>query len=197
MYVGKKDGFARRSAQGAMYLVLSALTRLVSPLIAFTGEEIWQAMPHRAEDDARNVLLNQMPENFDAYKLDDATMEKWATVMKLRSDVNGILEKARADKRIGKALEAHVTLETSNEALKAACEGLNLAEICIVSAVDWAAAEEGAEVGNGVNFPALTIAVSEAKGAKCPRCWMHSEAANEEGLCPRCAAVIAKLDVEI
>ena len=59
------------------------------------------------------------------------------------------------------------------------------------------AAEEGAEVGNGVNFPALTIAVSEAKGAKCPRCWMHSEAANEEGLCPRCAAVIAKLDVEI
>ena len=77
--------------------------------------------------------------------------------MKLRQDVNGILEKARADKRIGRALEAHVTLATDNAELKAACEGLNLAEICIVSAVDWAAAEEGAEVANGANFPALTI----------------------------------------
>jgi len=90
-----------------------------------------------------------------------------------------------------------VTLATENAALKAACEGLNLAEICIVSAVDWAAAEEGAEVGTGTNFADLTIGVSEAKGEKCPRCWMHSNAANAEGLCPRCAAVIAKMDIEI
>ena len=117
--------------------------------------------------------------------------------MKLRQDVNGVLELARKDGRIGKALEARVTLETSDETLKAACEGLNLAEVCIVSAVDWAAAEEGAEVAGGANFPALTIGVSEAKGAKCPRCWMHSEAANAEGLCPRCAGVIAKMDVEM
>ena len=81
--------------------------------------------------------------------------------------------------------------------MKTACTGLNLAEICIVSAVDWAAAEEGAEVAAGANLSALTIGVSEAKGAKCPRCWMHSEAANAEGLCPRCAAVIAKMDVEL
>ena len=116
--------------------------------------------------------------------------------MKLRQDVNGVMEKARAGKRIGKALEAHVTLLTDDESLKAACEGVNLAEICIVSSCTWEPAEEGAEVAAGVNFPGLTIGVSEAKGAKCPRCWMHSEAANEEGLCPRCAAVIANLDVE-
>ena len=124
-------------------------------------------------------------------------MAKWETIMKLRSDVNGVLEKARADKRIGKALEARVTLATENAALKAACEGQNLAEICIVSACDWAAAEEGAQVGVGVNFPELTIGVSEAKGEKCPRCWMHSEQANAEGLCPRCAAVISKLEIEL
>ena len=90
-----------------------------------------------------------------------------------------------------------MALETADEALKAACEGVNLAEVCIVSACTWESAPEGAEVGCGVNFPALTIAVSEAKGEKCPRCWMHSEAADENGLCPRCAAVIAKLDVEL
>ena len=129
--------------------------------------------------------------------LSDETMEKWNVIMKLRQDVNGVLEKARKDGRIGKALEAHVTLETADEAVKAACEGKNLAEICIVSAVDWSAAEEGAEVAQGTNFPGLTIGVSEAKGAKCPRCWMHSLLANAEGLCPRCAGVIAKLETEM
>ena len=117
--------------------------------------------------------------------------------MKLRQDVNGILEKARADKRIGKALEAHVTLATEDAALKAACENVNLAEICIVSTCTWENPEEGAEIGSGVNFPGLTIGVSEAKGEKCPRCWMHSVNADANGLCPRCAAVIAKMDVEL
>ena len=173
------------------------MAKLFAPILAFTCDEIWQAMPHREGDDGRNVLLNQMPESFEAYALDDAAMDTWNAVMKLRQDVNGVLEKARADKRIGKALEARVTLATENAALKAACQGKNLAEICIVSACDWAEAEESAEVAPGVNYPDLTIGVSEAKGAKCPRCWMHSDSTHEEGLCARCASVVAKLDVEI
>src|SRR5574344_2101699 len=136
------------------------MAKVFAPILAFTCDEIWQSMPHRDSDDGRNVLLNQMPENFEAYVLDDAAMEKWSVIMKLRQDVNGILEKARADKRIGKALEAHVTLATQDAALKAVCEGVNLAEICIVSTCTWDAPEAGAEVGNGVNFPALTIGVS-------------------------------------
>ena len=48
-----------------------------------------------------------------------------------------------------------------------------------------------------MNFPQLTIGVSEAKGEKCPRCWMHSTEADENGLCKRCAAVIAQMDLEI
>ena len=197
LYCEEKNGLRRRSAQTALFLILDAMAKVFAPILAFTCDEIWQAMPHRDSDDARNVLLNQMPESFAAYKLDDAAMARWDTVMKLRQDVNGILEKARADKRIGKALEAHVTLQTENSDLKKACEGLNLAEICIVSTCDWSDPEEGAEVGAGVNFPDLTIGVSEAKGVKCPRCWMHSVDANAEGLCPRCAAVIAGMDVEL
>ena len=196
LYCEEAAGNRRRSAQTALYLIVDAMAKLFAPILAFTCDEIWQSMPHLASDDKRNVLLNQMPESFDAYALDDAAMEKWATVMKLRSDVNGVLEKARADKRIGKALEAHVSLCGADE-LKAACDGLNLAEICIVSSVSWETAPEGAEVAQGVNFPALTVGVSEAKGEKCPRCWMHSEQANADGLCPRCAAVISKLDIEL
>jgi len=197
LYCEDASGLRRRSAQTALWLIVDAMAKLFAPILAFTCDEIWQSMPHLASDDARNVLLNQMPESFEGYALSAEQMAKWDLVMKLRQDVNGVLEKARADKRIGKALEAHVTLATENGELKAACEGLNLAEICIVSAVDWAAPEEGAQVGTGTNFADLTIGVSEAKGEKCPRCWMHSLDANAEGLCPRCASVISRLEIEL
>ena len=73
----------------------------------------------------------------------------------------------------------------------------SLPEIFIVSNVstDEAAPAEGAVVEAGVSYPGLTVAVSEAKGTKCPRCWMHSETPDEHGLCPRCAAVCKALNV--
>ena len=197
LYCEEKDGLRRRSAQTALYLIVDTLAKLFAPILAFTCDEIWQAMPHRSGDDERNVLLNQMPENFEAYMLDQAAMDKWATVMKLRQDVNGILEIARSEKRIGKALEAHVSLQTEDAALVEICKDLNLAEICIVSSCAWENIPEGATSGVGTNLPQLSVGVVEARGEKCPRCWMHSETADENGLCPRCARVVSKLDIEI
>lgn len=80
-----KDGLRRRSAQSALFLILDAMAKLFAPILAFTCDEIWQSMPHRASDDARNVLLNQMPDGFAQYALEDAAMEKWDVVMKLTS----------------------------------------------------------------------------------------------------------------
>ncbi len=196
LYCEEKNGLRRRSAQTALFLIVDAMAKLFAPILAFTCDEIWQSMPHRATDDGRNILLNQMPENMAGYVLDDETMAKWDVIVKLRQDVNGVLEKARADKRIGKALEAHVSLQ-GGDALRSACQGLDLAELLIVSSCAWDAPEAGAEVGTGVNYPELTIGVTEAKGSKCPRCWMHSTQANAEGLCPRCARVVAAMDMEI
>ncbi len=197
LYCELPDGLRRRSAQSALFLIVDALAKLFAPILAYTCDEIWQAMPHRDEDDARNILLNQMPANFNEYALDEAAMAKWDAVMKLRQDVNGVLEIARAEKRIGKALEAHVSLSTQDAALEAACEGLNLAEIFIVSSCAWEAIPEGATSGTGANLPGLTIGVTEARGTKCPRCWMQTEDPDENGLCKRCAGVISQLDFEI
>ncbi len=195
LYCEAKDGLRRRSAQTALYLIVDALAKMFAPILAFTCDEIWQAMPHREGDDTRNILLNQMPNDLSAYVLPADVMAKWDTVMKLRQDVNGVLELARADKRIGKALEAHVTLQTDNAAVKQACQGLNLAEIFIVSSCSFEAPEEGATTGVGTNFADLTVGVTEAKGVKCPRCWMHTHSDHVEGLCARCAAVVAEMDI--
>ena len=78
--------------------------------LCFTGDEIWQAMPHREGDDARNVLFNDMNKPFAEYALDEAAMAKWEKIIAVRTAVNGVLEAARAEKKIGKALEAHVVL---------------------------------------------------------------------------------------
>jgi len=196
LYCDGKDSLSRRAAQTALWLVLDAMTKLFAPILAFTCDEIWLAMPHKAEDDARNVLLNEMSKPYAEYALDDAAMAKWDTLFALRGDVNLALEAARNEKRIGKALEAHVTLHAADDAAKAALEtvkDLDLVSVLLVSSVELGEAE-GTQ---GANFSGLTVAVSEAKGAKCPRCWMHSEQADAEGLCPRCAAVVAAIEVEI
>ncbi len=195
LYCDAKESLTRRSAQTALWLILDAMTKAFAPILAFTCDEIWLQMPHRAEDDARNVLLNVMSKPYADYALSAEKMAAWDTAIRVRSDVNGVLERARADKRIGKSLEAHVTLSALDapaaEALKAVRE-MNLAELFIVSNVSVAdeRARVNAVTGSGTNFPGLTIEVTEAPGTKCPRCWMHSEQANEEGLCPRCAEVM-------
>ena len=107
------------------------MAKLFAPILAFTCDEIWQAMPHRDGDDARNILLNQMPTDCGGYVLAEEAMAKWDVLIRVRQDVNGVLELARAGKRIGKALEAHVTLEAKGDTAKAALEtlkGLNLAD---------------------------------------------------------------------
>ncbi len=200
LYCEEKNGLKRRSAQTALYLILDALAKMYAPILPYTCDEIWQAMPHRAEDDVRNIVLNDMAQPYTAYALDEATMAKWDTLIALRTDVNGVLETARAEKKIGKALEALVNLKTTDEAAAEALklvEGLDLAELFIVSAVTGGEAEgEALAQGTGTNLPGMIIQVYAAPGEKCPRCWMHSTKADENGLCPRCSAVMANFVFE-
>ena len=182
LYCEEKDGAKRRSAQTALFLILDTMTKIMAPILAFTCDEIWQAMPHRDGDDGRNVVFNEMNKPFADYALDEAAMAKWDKIIEVRTAVNSVLEAARAEKKIGKALEAEVRLTVpAEDAFLAEMDGELLADLLIVSHVD-------VTVGNE-----LAASVENAAGTKCPRCWKHSTQADENGLCPRCAAVVAKL----
>ena len=197
LYCGDEAG--RRSAQTALYRILDGMTRLVAPILAFTSEEIWQAMPHDKTDDAECVLFNEMPDFDEALALPQDQAERWDAAMALRTDVNQALEIARGEKRIGKSLEAAVTLYFDGDEAQALWRGPlggfdthDLETICIVSHVD-------AVIGSGEGYkgeavPGLTVQVEQASGAKCARCWMYNEHVGEDHdhpeLCPRCAAVV-------
>ncbi|MGN1003032.1 MAG: class I tRNA ligase family protein, partial [Oscillospiraceae bacterium] len=182
LYCEERDGLIRRSAQTALFLVLDTMTKLMAPILCFTCDEIWQAMPHRAGDDPRNVVYNEMNKPFSAYALDEAAMARWDRIIEVRTAVNAALENARNEKQIGKSLEAAVELTVpAEDAFLAEMDAADLATLFIVSRVRVSLGNE------------LAVQVAPAPGTKCPRCWALSEEADENGLCPRCAAVLAKM----
>ena len=194
LYCG--DDQTRAAARTALYRILDGMTRLLTPLLAFTSEEIWAAMPHRTSDDASCVLLNDIPNYDAALALDAEELARWNSAIALRTDVNKALEQARAAKTVGKPLDAEVTLYLTPEGRNAmdALGDLDLAALCIVSKVEIA---DGAGEGLvGENFSGVTVTVKPSEAPKCSRCWTHNvlvDPATE--LCPRCARVLGKIEI--
>ncbi|MBQ9080740.1 MAG: isoleucine--tRNA ligase [Clostridia bacterium] len=197
LYVEKADSAARRSGQSALYNVLSALTRLLAPMISFTAEEIWKHMPHVASDKTESVFLNDMPayDEVLAQKTAELT-EKWDKMFEYRDDVMKALEIARADKMIGKSLDAKVTVYVSDDETYASINAFadDLAGIYITSAATVrkgdAPAGAFAETQTGI-----AVVVEPADGCKCDRCWSYStegEKTEDGFICSRCLAVIAE-----
>ena len=189
LYCGDKA--ARSAAQTALYQILDAMTRMLAPILAFTSEEIWAAMPHDASADASCVLLNDIPGTNAALELDEETTAKWDQVIALRADINKALEQVRAEKIVKKSLDAEITVYDEAGLAAKLAEEFNLAEICIVSKVTVVA---GAGEGMKGEMEGITVAVAVSEEPKCSRCWSHSAAVDAETeLCPRCAAAIAPM----
>ena len=205
LYCEGKDSLERRSAQTALWLILDTITKLFAPILAFTCDEIWQAMPHRAGEDPRNVVLNEMNQPFQEYDL--GAMTSWAAMIQLRNGVNAALEAARNEKKIGKSLEAHVTIVTREEKPPVDLSDLQehftqqwWADFFIVSGVDFVTDPALYDQAADTPLNGVRVVVTEARGEKCQRCWKHhplvGSHAKHPALCPRCAAVVEALDVE-
>lgn len=183
LYCDGKKSLARKSVQTTMYIILDSLVRLVAPILSFTADEIWSYMPHRKNDDLRGVVFNQMPEKTGAV----CDEEKWSKVHAIRDDVLAALEEKRAEKLIGKPLEAEVTVFTDDESVKAFEN--ELADACIVSKVIVNIGGEGSYKGS-----VCSVTVAKKSGEACPRCWKFDDTVGLNSkyptLCKRCADVV-------
>ena len=179
------DDHARRCAQTALYRILVDFTKLLAPILCFTSQEIWSYIP-KLDGMKDYVVFEQMPEAKAA--ADEAFEAKWDRIMAIRDDVKKVLEQARADKVIGSALEAGLTLYCSKEVY----DFLNaipmdeLADLFIVSHVELVEGEGGVK---GL-VEGLGVSAAHAAGNKCLRCWKYDTSVGEDGLCPRCAKVL-------
>ena len=181
LYVEKADSVERRAAQTAMYRILDGLTRLMSPILAFTSDEIWHAMPHRACDDRENVVFNLMPEVQDLSAQKDF-IAGWDQIHAIRDVVKKALELARAEKVIGASLDAKVVL-FCDEAVYAFAKSVEeeLAAAFIVSQIEICQGGDGTYRGE---VPGLSVTVMHADGEKCPRCWSYGATVGSDAAFP-------------
>ena len=196
LYTDGKTSASRRAGQTAMYTVLSALTRLVAPILCFTAEEIWKAMPHAAAEDGRSVFLNEMPAYDEALGFPEAA--RLDELFTLRDDVMKALELARAAKMIGKSLDAKVTVYPTDDTQYAVLNGYaDLLDTMFITSQAVAVQGEAPEGAFTETVSGIAVLVENADGEKCDRCWMYTTApiydgeGDEKGcLCGRCHKVV-------
>ena len=173
LYVFPASSIPRRACQTVLYIILRDYTKLVSPFLSFTAEEVWKNLQEREE----SVFLSKFP---PLEKFDKALEERWNKFWEIREKVYQKLEEARVNKIIRSSLEAKVKIsvpENGFEFLESFRGDLPM--LFITSQVKI---EKGNE---------WSIEVEKAKGKKCARCWMYSESVGEDSeypdLCRRCA----------
>jgi isoleucyl-tRNA synthetase len=190
LYTFRPDAPARRAAQTVLWEVLSALTRLMAPVLSFTAEEIWKMLPEpmKADSQAPSVHLMRFPEADPCWH-DLQLRERWVQLLSVRSAVQGELEKQRREKAIGSSLEARVIIQANPDryTLLKSYEA-DLPSLFIVSQVELQ------QVFHLPRSPDYSVTVKPAEGRKCERCWNYRPAVgtftDHPTLCDRCIEAI-------
>ncbi|MCQ6274021.1 isoleucine--tRNA ligase [Bacillus sp. V3B] len=192
LYIEAKDQSDRRAIQTVLYESLLSLTKLVSPILSHTADEVWEFIPSAQE---KSVQLTDFPVAQD-FPNSQELLAKWSKFMDLRDDVLKALEEARNEKVIGKSLaakvEVYVNADTKN-LLDSIHE--NLQQLFIVSEFEVAGDYDKAPE-KAIKLEYAAIMISKAEGETCERCWTVTPHVGEKEshptLCPRCAEVVTE-----
>ncbi|PKM90985.1 MAG: isoleucine--tRNA ligase [Firmicutes bacterium HGW-Firmicutes-12] len=194
IYTAKPESLERRSAQQTMHEIIFGLVKMLTPILAYTTEEIWQYLPHKEEE--ISVQIAGWPEYHEEY-LDVDLETRWDKILALREFVAKPLEEARKKKMIGHSLDAQVQIYAAGEWYEFLKElEIELPTIFITSNVVVRNKEEApAEAYYNDEMPGLGVFIGKAPGEKCERCWIYSETTGEyedhPTLCQRCATVMS------
>ena len=112
LYIEKDDSYVRRSVQTVLYEILTALIKLMAPILPYTSEEVYQLLPGKKE---KSIHLENFPE-VKTYKNEVELKEIFDLFFGIKNDVYKALEEARNEKIIGKSLEAKVFLKLQSSA---------------------------------------------------------------------------------
>ncbi len=194
VYTAKPDSVERRAAQTAMYEILDTLVRLVSPVLTFSAEEVWQHMP-KVAGMPESIQLADWPAARSEY-LDKQLEDKWNKLLTVRSELTKALEQARRTKVIGHSLDAAIAIYASDDVYdQLSALGEELATLLIVSKANVKQGVQQApdNAYRSAELP-LAVVVTPAQGEKCERCWIYSDTIGEDAehgtLCERCAGVL-------
>jgi len=170
LYCDPISSVTRRAALQVIDETFRRVTVWLAPVLAFTAEEAWL---DRYPSEHGSVHLHTLPETPAAWR-DEALAARWQKIRRVRRVVTGALEIERAAKRIGASLEAAPVVHVSDPELRAALDGIDLAEICITSDIRVEAGEGPADAFRLDEVKGVAVVPVLAEGRKCARSWRVS-----------------------
>ncbi|WP_461202132.1 isoleucine--tRNA ligase [Enterococcus sp. N342-3-1-2] len=191
VYIEGQNDFQRRAMQTVFYQTAVALTKLLTPIIPHTAEEIWSYL--KEEDDY--VQLAELP-GYQVFANQAELLDQWSAFLDFRDNVLKALEEARNAKLIGKSFEAKVTVYPSEPVatlLKAIDS--DIPQLLIISPDFFEVAEAGTAVpADAYAFEDVAILVEKAEGEVCERCrQMRKDVGSHDHLptlCGHCAEIV-------
>lgn len=191
LYADEKTGRNRRSCQTVMWKTLSALVRMLAPVLSFTCEEVWQEMRKVDPSLPESVFLSDWP-TFETEVLDTEAEKLWDRIIEVRGAILRGLEEARAKELIGHPLDAKVRLKLSEEFKDLAVSvSPSMWEMAaIVSEVEVVDPSSKEELPWLDALTGISLEIEKSTYEKCPRCWRRTPEVAEKGLCSRCLSVL-------
>jgi isoleucyl-tRNA synthetase len=170
LYCDPISSITRKACLTVLDRLFHCLSTWLAPILCFTAEEVWLARFPSADGSVHLETFPQIP----AQWRDDALAEKWRRVRLVRRVVTGALEIERMQKRIGSSLEAAPVIHIADPDLRAALDGVDMAEVSITSAATVVAGEGPAAAFRLPDVPGVAVEVARAEGKKCARSWKMS-----------------------
>ena len=172
LYTYRFDSVERRAAQTAIYEVLNCLVRLISPILVFTAEEIWQNMPKEKKyADCLSVHLLDFPKSNPVFRQDDSTSkvdQELRGLIELVPQAAKALEELRSAGKIGSSFDAQINILTNSQDRYTFLQSINI-ELCEIFKVSQV--KVSFDKSNSAD---LSVKADQAEGIKCPRCWNYS-----------------------
>ena len=189
LYTTKAKSIARRSGQTAMFTILKAMTQLLAPILTFTAEEVWAAMPAWKGKEA-SIHLTQFPQVNEQYFNADLG-ERWKVMIDAKAEIAKAVEQARKEKVIGHSLDARITIAAPEKMRALMASHLeDLRALLIVSQLQLADEKEITKPYKSEEIKGLFVGVEKARGVKCERCWIYEESVGSDAkhptVCGRC-----------
>ncbi|WP_119343159.1 isoleucine--tRNA ligase [Facilibium subflavum] len=188
-YTAKADGQARKSAQTAMYHIVQALVRWLSPILCFTADEIYAAIP--GENKQPLILCQWYDQLQTLAKTDELNLQFWQQIQQVRSETNKLLESMRTQDQLGASLEANVTLYAKGKLYQDLAKLQDELRFALIVSKAQVIESEGApEDAIKTQIDGLYIHAEKSSAPKCARCWHRREDvgthAEYDDICGRC-----------
>jgi len=198
LYTFAADSKERRAAQTVLYDVLKGYVVAVAPILSFTAEEIWQALPETFKVNAGKSVFEATWPAFSEKK-DETLHQEWETLLGVKVAVLKSLEGLRQSKTIGSSLEGEVELYVEGEKVLETLKKHkdNLRYYFLVSQVELKSGAAPAEAVAAEGALKLKVVAKRSQGQKCARCWNYYPVEQMDktytDICHRCGPVVQKL----